>query len=897
VINYPQGMPFDESADKEELYALVLHVQNAIQNNGTPSPTNWKNDNCGAGTVTCDSSVIVVKDTDDLLSLPFVILDDDRIIGKFDLLKAIYKSCPDWNRNHNNYNTPTTATNHSNTTNDVDCTCTNCVPIRKWVKPSIPSRLLRFQSNVDQQLLLWVRCASYATKNYIHFIRNNHNNNSNTITILNNTKENTNDIRDKQSWMGPWVVQIGDLLRFLVVSEHTDNKSISSSPLEFRICRIKRRCDYNSFDAINQSVSIEGDVRQTSLGCNIVNEYDTTGNDSESVQHNAYDDSQPLASQTSQIVTPHMSNILKAIKSGVTNVDSHTSFLTLSPDIAKSLPIDEIQDSASKSPLQKIELTITTSNDKYVLYFVEKGTDMHRKTHIEVLRKNAERRGAVVLDTFNKLQPPWPTHFVISQKVSSVDSVATSLGFDDLEEMSDFISEHNIVCATRDWASQLDDGIYQKPTLIEQIPGFRSKKRKFDNKHIENEITIEEIKQRNLELSELFRTLAKLHQDCPLYANDDWKAYMFQLVSGRIKHLDFEVTNDPNILQRLRNISGFGASTMQIIEEFLETGASSRVKEFETDKQRVAMNVMMNIWGVGRVRATELVNAGYTRIGAVRQAVANGTLHLDRNQFIGLECYEDIMERMPRYECELIADIIKAYVHRKYPSAEIVIMGSYRRGKLTCGDVDILVTHPDYFETVPTNALGEIVDDLCASGHVAYHLTFISGMKPEAYETLPKSVANHLTRPSSYGRTTEKKDKYTMSSWMGVLNSPSIPGKRRRVDIKFYPYSERYFASLYFTGNGHFNRSMRLWATRKFNYMLSDHGIVDKSTGKPIIKNPSSENDIFDVLGLKWKETTERDCFDDVEPFEEIAKTTSSTTQEWTREEIIRDGSEHIWID
>ena len=58
---------------------------------------------------------------------------------------------------------------------------------------------------------------------------------------------------------------------------------------------------------------------------------------------------------------------------------------------------------------------------------------------------------------------------------------------------------------------------------------------------------------------------------------------------------------------------------------------------------------------------------------------------------------------------------------------------------------------------------------------------------------------------------------YSSAMYMGVFNSPVHSGKRRRIDIKIYPYRERVFAYLYFTGNGHFNRSMRLWSKRKFN--------------------------------------------------------------------------------
>ena len=119
---------------------------------------------------------------------------------------------------------------------------------------------------------------------------------------------------------------------------------------------------------------------------------------------------------------------------------------------------------------------------------------------------------------------------------------------------------------------------------------------------------------------------------------------------------------------------------------------------------------------------------------------------------------------------------------------------------ISCGDVDILITHPGYDTAIPSRTLGQFVDQLLEQGHIAHHLTFLPGMKRELFETFP-SPAGKPTKPIKMNNNKEG-----CSSYMGVFFSPLIKGKRRRVDLKFYPYRERIFAALYFTGNGHFNR-------------------------------------------------------------------------------------------
>merc|ERR1712046_309292 len=88
----------------------------------------------------------------------------------------------------------------------------------------------------------------------------------------------------------------------------------------------------------------------------------------------------------------------------------------------------------------------------------------------------------------------------------------------------------------------------------------------------------------------------------------------------------------------------------------------------------------------------------------------------------------------------------------------------------------------------------------------------------------------------------------------------------RRIDIKVYPLEQKAFATLYFTGSDHFNRSMRQFA-KLAGRSLSDHGLVpvirDKQQYNPnghykdniVLTGESiqctSEEEIFQFLGME----------------------------------------------
>lgn len=171
-----------------------------------------------------------------------------------------------------------------------------------------------------------------------------------------------------------------------------------------------------------------------------------------------------------------------------------------------------------------------------------------------------------------------------------------------------------------------------------------------------------------------------------------------------------------------------------------------------------------------------MINDGCSSIEEVRSRLTEKTLHLERNQLVGVDCYEDIMERMSRPEVEQIGEIIKGHVLKLFPGAEVKVMGSYRRGKETCGDVDVHITSSDYRTRIPPGALGSIVDKLWRNGHIAYHLTFLDGMETgkelSDYQQAGKNldpVVWEMKKPSRVPTSSDGEKNH--STYMGVFVS------------------------------------------------------------------------------------------------------------------------------
>lgn len=495
-----------------------------------------------------------------------------------------------------------------------------------------------------------------------------------------------------------------------------------------------------------------------------------------------------------------------------------------------------------------LEFLVSDFERKMLAFIVPFGQDLPKR-RIELLQKKLQARNIKLAEDYQQA-----THLVVSRSVRNMEELAAHLDTTP-ETLQRHLYHKSVPILLPTWIMHLkSDQSFQH-----HWPGYYSRAIHQCQGQLVPVLTpsnnVRNVN-RNVALAEQLQRLSKAYENASLYEEEQWKALSFHKLAGRLQCLDFEITQDTfsKALPRLKDIPGFGNSVRAVVEDILVNGCCRQIEYLEQDPVRIAVGALSRVHGIGRVQALRLYRGGYDSIEKLRQAVADGRLNLNREQRIGLDCYDDLQEPMKRDEVEKIGKIVMDAFHGVSPTpGDVTIMGSFRRGKESSGDVDILITMKDYSERVPSNLLPRLIQHLNKAGHVAHHITQISN--------IPDDDASRQGNQASDPMTS-----HSFKSYMGVFFSPLYPEKRRRVDIKLYPYDQKGFASLYFTGGKWFNRSMRLWATQKFNWKLTDRGLFSINNGRSVLKSAPTEEEIFQKLRLRYKAPPDRVFFDDVEP-------------------------------
>jgi NAD-dependent DNA ligase len=277
------------------------------------------------------------------------------------------------------------------------------------------------------------------------------------------------------------------------------------------------------------------------------------------------------------------------------------------------------------------------------------------------------------------------------------------------------------------------------------------------------------------------------------------------------------IQTDITSIDELEKKPNIGPTIIKKLNEYYTTGTLALFEEDENNP----VYLLSNIYGIGPKKAEELVKKH--KITTISQLRQHQDELLNEKQRIGLKYYEDIMEKIPRAEIDNYNKIFatafaKAAGSDSENASKYEIVGSYRRGAKSSGDIDVIVTSNT--DGVFSSFIDELVD--------------------------AKIIVEILSR----GQTK-------------CLVIAKLPGSKtaRRVDFMNTSAEEFPFAILYFTGSKMFNTVMRGHALSK-ELSLNEHGLYKKMSGKAkeekIEAKFTNEKDIFDYLGLVYKEPEER---------------------------------------
>jgi len=290
-----------------------------------------------------------------------------------------------------------------------------------------------------------------------------------------------------------------------------------------------------------------------------------------------------------------------------------------------------------------------------------------------------------------------------------------------------------------------------------------------------------------------------------IFKINQYKKLINALQSSNIKN---NVTLN-NVYKTLNNVFKNPLSIKKKIKNIYNKLEAGNLKLNNINKDLQAISIMESVPQIGPSKAKELVEKH--KIYTINQLKKSQHL-LNEKQKLGLNYYDELIDpetldayKIPRSEIKKFENIIKQNFNNTF-----YICGSYRRGKSSSGDIDLLAT----------------------GSH-------------DSWKLLIQKLKNDNILKDSFSSGSSK--------WMGM---GLIDKLHRRIDLMFIDEKEFPFALLYFTGSKEFNKAIRYFA-KKEGYTLNEHGI--KLLDGSILNHTfHSEKDIFDFLNLKYKEPSER---------------------------------------
>ncbi|THG08857.1 hypothetical protein TEA_017883 [Camellia sinensis var. sinensis] len=218
------------------------------------------------------------------------------------------------------------------------------------------------------------------------------------------------------------------------------------------------------------------------------------------------------------------------------------------------------------------------------------------------------------------------------------------------------------------------------------------------------------------------------------------------------------------------------------IQEIVSTGKLSKLEHFETDEKVRTVSLFGEVWGIGPATALKLYDKGHRTLDDLKNEDS-----LTNAQRLGLKYFDDIKTRIPRHEVQEMEQLLQKAAEEILPEVVVICGGSYRRGKASCGDMDIVITHPD----------GKRLINLpSSSSNIGFLRKYVKHLKDIKFLREDLIFSIHSEEDTDTG----------VDTYFGLC---TYPGRelRHRIDLKVYPRDIYAFGLIAWTGNDVLNRS------------------------------------------------------------------------------------------
>ncbi|XP_010543974.1 PREDICTED: DNA polymerase beta isoform X2 [Tarenaya hassleriana] len=327
----------------------------------------------------------------------------------------------------------------------------------------------------------------------------------------------------------------------------------------------------------------------------------------------------------------------------------------------------------------------------------------------------------------------------------------------------------------------------------------------------------------NRNITEIFGKLINIYRAL----GDDRRSFSYYKAIPVIEKLPFKIES----VDQFKHLPGIGKSMRDHIQEIVTTGKLSKLEHFETDDKVRTISLFGEVWGIGPATALKLYEKGHRTLDDLKNEES-----LTHAQRLGLKYFDDIKTRIPRNEVQEMEQLLQRVGEEILPGVVIVCGGSYRRGKATCGDLDIVITHPD------------------GQSHKGFLTKFVKHLKETKFLREDLIFSTHSEEGTDSG----------VDTYFGLC---TYPGRelRHRIDLKVYPRDIYAFGLIAWTGNDVLNRRLRLLSESK-GFRLDDTGLfpTTRSSGRKRGEKAmaslrfETEKEVFEFLGFPWLEPHER---------------------------------------